>query len=263
MKPKDGFDAAMERVNHLLRLYDVLHNIRSRKIRKDWAANFLNLMRWPKDEAIVRIDGKERQSLLILRPSLGLDHTRFTHDYLSELLRSAVVATASALDRYIHDLVLHHSWALLQQHEDSIPPELKKLTLPVLATKYALEKLRADPQARPGHLVKAALQEHLHRDHTFQRPDDLARAARMLGVEDFWAKIAKLMPGTPAKGDVVEKLRVIAARRNQIVHEADIVRKMKAKKITLRDITRSTAEEWCTWTRSLVAAIDQVVAAAV
>ena len=263
MKPIDGFYSAMERVNHVLALYDVLHNTRARRIRKDWSTNFLALMRWPKGEAIVRVDGKDKNSMLILRASLGLDHTRFTHDYLSELLRSAVVATVAGLDRYIHDLVLHHAWSLLGQPEASVPTELKKLAIPVLSTKHALEKLRGDHKARPGHLIKLALQEHLHRDHTFQRPDDLAKAARMLGVSDFWAKTAKLMPGSPTKTEVIDKLRTIATRRNQIVHEADIYRKTKARKTTLRDISRATADDWCAWTRHLVVSIDTVVAAAV
>lgn len=259
MKPKDGFDAAIGRVNHLLRLYDVLCNTRSRNIRSDWADSFLDLMHWPSEEAIIRVDGKDKQSLLILRPSLGLDHRNFTHNYLSELLRSAVVATVSALDRYVHDLVLQHSWTLLRRPEESIPTELKKLSLPVLATKHALEKLRSDSNARPGHLVKAALQEHLHRDHTFQRPDDLLKAAKMLGVDDFWNKVVRAMPGTPDKQEVIKKLQDIVKRRNQIVHEADIHRKTKAKKITLRDISKDTADDWYEWTRQLVAAIDVVV----
>ena len=263
MQPIDGFNAAMERVNHLLRLYDLLHNTRSYRVRRDWKASFLDLMHWPKGEAIVRVDGKDRESILILRASVGLDHTRFAHDYLAELLRSAVVATVSGLDRYMHDLVVCHSWALLRRPEAAIPTELRRLALPVLATKNALEKLRSSPKARPGHLVKVALQEHLHRDFTFQRPDDVAKAARMLGVEDFWSEIAKQMPGTPPKAQIIDKLRTITTRRNQIVHEADIVRKTKAKKITLQDITRATAEDWCGWTRALVAAIDKVVAAAV
>jgi hypothetical protein len=252
----------MTRAEHLLSLYDVLRNTRSRAIRRDWAESFLDLMHWPRGEAIVRVDGKDRQSLLILRPSLGLDHTRFRHDDLSELLRSAVVTAVSALDRYVHDLVLHHSWALLRKPEAAIPSELKRLSLPVLATKRALERLRSDPTARPGHLVKTALQEQLHRD-TFQRPDDLMRAARMLGVEDFWARAAYAMPQRPRKEHVIAKLQTIVARRNQIVHEADITRKTKAKKITLRNITRSTAEDWCAWLRQFVAAFDQVVEAAV
>jgi ribonuclease BN (tRNA processing enzyme) len=138
-------------------------------------------------------------------------------------------------------------------------PELKKLSLPILATKNALEKLRGDPKARPGHLVKAALQTHLHRDHTFQRPDDVVKAAQMLGVKDFWGKVAEQMPGSPDKGKVIGILNTIANRRNQIVHEANMVRKTRAKKITLREIARSTAQEWCDWSRLLVEAIDKVV----
>lgn len=260
MTPKAGFDAAVKRVDHLLALYDVLHNTRARRVRKDWASSFLKLMHWPKGEAIVRVDGKGRQSLLILRPSLGMDQTRFAHDYLSELLRSAVVATVSALDRYVHDLVLHHAWTLLSRRDDRVPNELKKLTLPVIATKNALSRLRKDAQARPGNLVKKALQEHLHRNYTFQRPDDVVRAAKMLGIDDFWSKVGQELPGTPSGGVIVEKLTSIAARRNQIVHEADIVRKTRARKVTLRDISQATAKDWCAWTSRLVAAIDNVVA---
>lgn len=68
------------------------------------------------------------------------------------------------------------------------------------------------------------------------------------------------MPGTPNKQAVIDQLKAISTRRNQIVHEADIVRKTKAKKVTLRDISRATAAEWCTWTRQLVDAIEQVAA---
>ena len=35
--PKDVFDAAIDRANHLLTLYDLLHDSRQRGIRSDWA----------------------------------------------------------------------------------------------------------------------------------------------------------------------------------------------------------------------------------
>ena len=85
MKPKDTFDSAMKRVDHLLRLYDLLHNTRTYKARSDWCAKFNDLMHWSKKETIVRVDGKDGHSILILRQVLGIDHTQFTHDYLSEL----------------------------------------------------------------------------------------------------------------------------------------------------------------------------------
>jgi hypothetical protein len=263
MTPKDHFDVAMERADHLLRLYDLLHDTRTYKVRADWAAKFLALMHWPKTEKIVRVDGKDRNSLLILREAAGIDRDKFTHDYLAELLRATIVATVSALDRYMHDIVIFHSWALLNRADEKIPKELKKLQIPVLSARHAVDKVRSDAKARPGVLVKEALREQLHREYTFQRPDDVQKAVLMLGVDDFWGKVAAAMPGTPKKDEVIKTLREIAQRRNQIVHEADIMRKAKAKTITMRDISARTAADWAVWMRSFVGAIDSVVASAV
>ena len=261
MRAVDGFNAAIVRADHLLRLYDLLHDTRSRRVRSDWAARFKSLMRWPASEQICRIDGDG--SVLILRESVGIDNTHFGHDYVSELLRAAVVATVSALDRYIHDLVVDHAWKLLSRAEDEIPAELRKISLPVLTTKRSLERLRASDTARPGYLVKQAIQEQLHREYTFQKPDSVLKAARMLGVKDFWREVGKRMPSKPAAGAVTDRLKEIADRRNQIVHEADIVLKTKAKQITVRGIGADETRDAVKWVRDLVIAIDGVVADAV
>jgi hypothetical protein len=99
----------------------------------------------------------------------------------------------------------------------------------------------------------------MHREYTFQRPDDVQKAAAMLGVKDFWSQVSARMPGAPAKDAVIEQLRIIAARRNQVVHEADIVKKAKAKSITMRGINAATAAEWVRWMRDFVEAVDSVV----
>lgn len=257
------FDAAIIRTDHLIRLYDILRDSRARGIRSDWGTNFKAFMGWPAGEEIERVDGKDWNSMLILREAVGIDRSQFAHEYLSELLRAAVVATVSALDRYVHDAVLEHSWSLLSRAEKDVPKALKRMTVSVLATKKALEKQRIDPKSRPGHLVKAAMQAQLHIDHTFQKPDDIVKGAKMLGIDNFWTKVATEMPNAPPKIDVINKLKVIANRRNQIVHEADLVRKTKAKQVTLRDISRSEAEEWVNWIRSFVDAMEKVVRAAV
>ena len=259
LKPIDSFDAAIERAAHLIQLYDLLHDSRSRAVRSDWATSFKAFMRWPAGEEIVRVDGKDRNSMLIMREAVDVDREYFAHDLVSELLRASVVASVSALDRYMHDLVLHHCWKLLSRADKDIPNELKKLTVSITATKQALKKLRADPKARPGHIIKKSIQERLHRDFTFQKPDDILKASRMLGVTDFWNSVAAEMDGEPAKKDVIDTLRTIAKRRNQIVHEADLIRKTKAKEITLRDISRTEAEEWIDWMEDFVASIDIVV----
>jgi RiboL-PSP-HEPN len=263
MTPKNHFDAAMERADHLLRLYALLHDTRVRKIRADWAAKLTALMHWPRGEKIARVDGKDRNSILLLREAAGVDRDKFTHEYLSELLRATVVATVSALDRYMHDIVVHHSWSLLSKTEGKIPKELKKLRIPVLSARYAVDKIRSAAKARPGVLVKEAIRNQLHREFTFQKPEDVHQAAKMLGVEDFWGKVAAAMPGAPRKDVVMETLRQIANRRNQIVHEADLVRKARAKSITMREISLKTALKWADWMRDLVIAIDSTVEEAV
>ena len=262
MRAIDGFEAAIERADHLLRLYDLLHDTRSRRIRRDWATRFKSFMRWPANEEICRVDGKDGHSLLIFRQAVGIDNEHFNHDYLSELLRASLVATISALDRYLHDLVVENSWKLLSRAEADIPKELKKVSLPVLATKRALARLRESENARPAFLVKKAIQDQLHREYTFQKPDSVIKAAKMLGVKDFWREVGKRMPSKPTAESVTKRLKLIAGRRNQIVHEADIVLKTKAKQITVRDIEAAEARDSVKWVRSLVNAIDEVVSAA-
>ena len=263
MKPLDSFAAAIDRASHLLTLYDLLHDSRQRGVRSDWATSFKSMMHWPAAETIVRVDGKDHNSVLILRETIGIDRNHFSHDYVSELLRASVVAAISALDRYMHDLVLHHSWRLLSKPDKDIPGELKKVAISVTATKKALERLRQDPKARPGSIVKKAIQERLHHDYTFQKPDDILKASKMLGIKDFWQSVANEMSGTPPKNDVIASLRKIAKRRNQIVHEADLIRKTKAKEITLRDVSRGDAEEWINWMDKFVNAMDRAIEKAV
>ncbi len=260
MDPKAGFDAAMERAKHLLTMYEILHDTRQRRVRADWAASFKKLMRWPAGEQIDRVDGKDRNSMLILRQTVGIDREHFAHDMVSELLRSAVVAAISAVDRYMHDQVVKHCWKLLGRREDQIPKELLKVALSPLVTRRALEKLRSDANARPGSLVKKALQERLHRDYTFQSADGIERAAKLLGLRDFWGEVASRLPGPPTKGDVKDLINEIARRRNKIVHEADLIPRTRHAGFKLRDIAVADARNWVSWIDELISATDDVIA---
>ena len=159
----------------------------------------------------------------------------------------------------MHDVVVERSWKLLSQPEENVPSALKDIRLPVLATKRALERLRGDTTSRPGGLVKQALQDQLHKEFTFQNPENVQLAARMLGVDDFWRQIAKEMPGHPKPGELTDELRQIVRRRNQIVHEADLIRKTKGKGLTTRTIARETVGGWIKWIRNLGEAITKVI----
>ncbi len=85
----------------------------------------------------------------------------------------------------------------------------------------------------------------------------------MLGVEDFWGKVAQEMPGGHSNGEIIKKLRAITSRRNQIVHEADIVVRAKAKQTSARAIDQATTRDWVTWIGKFVRAADQVIVAEV
>ena len=257
MAAKRTFDTAIKRAEHFLTLYALLHDNRKRDIREDWAKTFKKSVRWPVAEKIHRIDGKN--SLLILRENSGLDRDRFQHEYVSELLRSAIIAAVSALDRYLHDLVVDHSWNLLRKKGAEIPKELRQLKLPILQTIHGLDRLRKSPTARPGTLIKQAIQEELHKIHTFQSPSSVSVASQMLGIKGFWDNVAKKMPNSPSNKTVQDTLKKISIRRNQIVHEADLIRKTRSRAITLRDISERQAEEWVGWIKNFVNAIDKLL----
>ena len=257
--PKDAFDFSIKRSEHFLTLYDLLHDTRVRRARSDWLQKFRSLMHWPQTEAITRIDGKDRNSLLIIREAVGIDASSFSHDYSSELLRSATSSSVSALDRYMHDLVSHRCWRLLRQPEHRVPKDLARLRIPALATKKALEKLRSDPTARPGTIIRKEIQDVLHREFTFQNPASMDNAARMLGVDDFWGKVAREIRPRRTKGEIQDQLRSLARRRNQIVHEADLVIQAKSRSIRLREISREEVHCNVEFVKLFVAAIDNVV----
>lgn len=80
MTPKKGFSAAIERAKHLLRLYELICDTRQRAVRADWAEAFKKVMHWPASNQIVRIDGKNRHSILVFKEECGIAREHFAHD---------------------------------------------------------------------------------------------------------------------------------------------------------------------------------------
>lgn len=255
---KDTFDHAISRSNHFLTLYSLLHDTRQRDARMDWIRNFNTCMHWPVTERVVRVDGKDKKSLLILREEVGISRAQFNHDYLSELLRSALASSISALDRYMHDLVVERCWGLLTGPEEKVPSELKKVSIPILAAKRAVEKAKKEPKSRPGTLLKKEIQEVLHKSSTFQNANSITKASQMLGIGDFWSKVAQRMPGTPKVGDLQDELNDMCKRRNQIVHESDLILKTSARQITARAITYDDANDAVTKVTKFVDAVHAI-----
>lgn len=260
IEPVDLFNNAVKRADHFLDLYDLVHDSRQRAIRDDWRTTFLSFMRWPRSEKIVRIDGKDKKSMLIIRESVGLTREAFSHDYASELLRGAISASISALDRYTHELVMKYFLKILNSPSDDQTREFQSISLPVNAVKRAVDRLRENPAARPGNSIKSEIRKIIHRDFTFQSSSNITTASRILGVPDFWRKMCAVY-GNIGSQELQDKLNAITRRRNQIVHEADLIIQERARDIKMRAITKQDALDAVIFIKAFVVAMDSVVTA--
>ncbi len=261
IEPLDLFKNAVKRADHFLDLYDLVHDSRQRAIRDDWRTSFLSFMRWPKAEKIVRIDGKDKKSLLIIRESVGLTRESFTHDYASELLRGAISASVSALDRYSHELVIKYFLKILNSPIEQQTREFKSINLPINAVRRAIERIRENRAARPGNSIKEEVRKILHRDFTFQNSSNITKASRILGVDDFWRKMCVEYGGGIGSQQLQDQLNSIAKRRNQIVHESDLIIQERAREVKMRPITKQEALDAVTFLKAFVTAMESVVVA--
>jgi hypothetical protein len=251
VKPIAVFKSGRGRAEHLLKLAELLTNTRERKMRQDWARDFKEFMHWKQREQIDRVDGTG--AMLILRASANITSKNFNEDYTSELLRAAHVTIVAALDRYCHELIVSRVVAALEDSNHT--QELRKLAIPVIEVHKAVKHGRKKG-ARPMNIVRQAIQDQLHRD-TFQKPDDVVRGLKIIGVENLWPTCATEMGCTA--NDIVTRLRDIVDRRNKIVHEGDIVRHKRGGKIRYRKITPRQVAKDIVWIGDLVDAIEAAV----
>jgi hypothetical protein len=260
MKPIDAFSEAHSRALYLVDLYNLLHNTRQRRIRSDWADSFKSLMHWNRSDELERVDGNG--CVLILRNPTQWTMQHFEHEHLSELLRSALICGVSALDRYLHDVICKHVLPLLSRPQDQVPKKLARFEICLsdaeAAVAHALRSRRANGTAtRPRTTLKAKFADALHK-RSFQSSSEIEQAFRLLDIRSPWGKVAQRMAGD---ADVVRRrLDQIVHRRNQIVHEGDMMRSPKPRDVKLHDITSGKTRADLEWLRSLVQAMDRVIA---
>lgn len=256
---KSHFDKCIERSEHFLTLYGFVANTRKRSIRSDWADRFRRFMRWPSNTDILRIDGADG-ILIIKNPPAGLTAEKFEHEYASELLRSAVVSAISAMDKFLHDRTLNVCFRLLRTTDSGLPKRLRKLELPANLGFMVQRRLKNNPTSRPGSDLKKELQKKLHLS-TFQNRQGVKEAAELMGISNFWGEVARRMEGNWSSVDVQEKLDCFVMRRNQIVHESDLARKISSNRFPLRDIDAHYARELIDFVKNFVTAVDDEITA--
>ena len=125
---------------------------------------------------------------------------------LSDILRAALVLSVSALDYYVHEVV---RLGMLEIYSGSRPepPAFSRFQVSLGSTR-SLDNLLED-EIRQRHSYKS-----------FQQPDNIAEAIRLIADKKLWEEVGNLMD-RPAK-DIKQELSIIVDRRNKIAHEADI-----------------------------------------
>jgi hypothetical protein len=127
-----------------------------------------------------------------------------------DLLRSALVQGVSAFDHFVHEEVRARMVATqLGQHQRAKGYVRFRVSLASVGTALAAGGA-------------SWLEEEIREQHgylSFQQPDKVADAFRLVSDVSIWAEFAKQLGMSP--DDIKRQLKLVVDRRNKIAHEAD------------------------------------------
>jgi hypothetical protein len=131
---------------------------------------------------------------------------------LSDLLRIQLVMCVSALDHYIHEVTRIGMLQIFNGHRASTPAFLRydiclDSVLQAVGPRSTTAWLDEEIRTRHGYL-------------SFQQPDKIADAIRLISPIDLWNSLGSSLGDTPR--NLKTRLRLIIDRRNKITHEADM-----------------------------------------
>lgn len=131
---------------------------------------------------------------------------------VSDLWRAQIVLTVSALDHFIHEIT---RLGMIGSAKGSRPKTdaYLRFSVPISATESAIGGVAHEIW------VGESVRER-HSWQSFQDPDKLAEAIRLISPVKLWEEVGTHM-GIQAK-DVKTRLQLIVDRRNKIAHEADL-----------------------------------------
>ncbi len=255
--PIDVFENTIKRALHLVRLYDLLHNKRKREAWKSWKKDVGKFLGWREHEKMKRIDSPN--AILLIKDGAEWNFSHFESEYLDEILRSALVTAVSAVDRYLHDIVVNNSLKLLKKSD--CPKKLSAMQIPLCDVERIIQKSLASRKVssnntRPRTILKDTIREILHKK-PFQGVDAIEAALSMAGIEKCWTKLKLEM--NMKMVDIKKRINVITNKRNRIVHEGDIIRGARLRKIKLNEIKSPSTQKDIEWLKSFVLAVQKIL----
>lgn len=173
---------------------------------------------------------------------------------VDDMRRSALAFGVAALDTYLH-------WAISDAPlSGSIPTAMKRLEVPFsemldLSEAVVQNREKIRPMVRTRNTLERVILQH-----TFQSPKGVADAMLILGKRNAFVKIASEIRPHQSAAEIQARLGALAGRRNQVVHEGDLQRQSRPQNVRRESVDPVEVERDLLWLRSLVAAIDAVLA---
>ena len=135
----------------------------------------------------------------------------------SDILRAAFVLAVSALDYYIHEVV---RIGMLEIYRGQRPETsaFSRFQISLSSLRQALNEAASN-----DYLLENEIRQR-HSYQSFQRPDKIAEAIRLISDKQLWKEVAVKMDIPAQEKEIKEQLSRIIGRRDQIAHEADIDR---------------------------------------
>src|ERR1017187_6450256 len=177
----------------------------------------------------------------------------------NDLRRMALVMAVAAIDSYMHGIVTRRISAVRRRAD--LPKALGRLELPFSdfanLADASIDAQRTGHRTRPWVQVKASLQKRLLKE-TFQSFEQVASAFAIAGVDKAWSKVACEL-GEKAN-DIKDRLGTLVLRRNQIVHEGDLTRASRPRRLKFNEVDQVGIKSDINWVMALVHAMEEVVA---
>jgi hypothetical protein len=130
---------------------------------------------------------------------------------VSDFYRAQIVLVVSALDHFVHEHVLTEMIEIYRGNK-SVTSAFMKFPIP-LSCAY-------NSTSRPLDILVLDAIRTRHSWLSFQDPDKIADAIRLISEMNIWEELARNMRLAPR--DLKTRIKLIIERRNKIAHEADM-----------------------------------------
>lgn len=187
------------------------------------------------------------ESLLALDP--GGERVSLVH---YDVRRQALGMAVAALDTWMH-------WSIRRVDLNKLSKRLYGLEVPfgklVDMADHSTAARTSGVVDRPRVRARNALNEKLL-TMTFQSARQWDYGFVLLGIRSGLTQTGRAMSPSETKGAIEGRLNALSSRRNKIVHEGDLVRKMRPQTIKREKLLRPDLDDDIAWIRRFLTAVD-------